>query len=309
MIAMFGNFIPTHLRGNFRQGNYFEGWFQKVYSAEYQASFIIIYGYATQNSLESFGFIQLLLPDGEPRFLYFHKNEISCDPTRHVFKMGSHILSTEVIRIQCHDINIQLSLLKNTPIRTLKNSMGYTYYVPGLPCYHAVLNPSHQVSGIIQAGQQHYHLDNATGYLEKNWGKSFPERYFWMHAVDPKNPEISILFSRAEIKWMGLNFIRHVGHFKNDGAALDLRHFKNFQLLTSPAEQNQRLLRIGSKETQMEICIRQGKKVLFKGPTNGKLSRSIPHHADAQVDVSLSQNQKRYTFRLQGNFEQIGKLF
>jgi hypothetical protein len=108
---------------------------------------------------------------------------------------------------------------------------------------------------------------------------------------------------------MGLNFIRHVGHFKNDGAALDLRHFKNFQLLTSPAEQNQRLLRIGSKETQMEICIRQGKKVLFKGPTNGKLSRSIPHHADAQVDVSLSQNQKRYTFRLQGNFEQIGKLF
>lgn len=307
--AMLGNCIPTHLRGNFQQGNYFEGWFQKIYSAEHNASFIIIYGYATQNSIESFGFIQLLLPDGEPRFLYFHKNEVSCDPTRHVFKMGRQILSTEAICIQCNDINIQLNLLGNKPIRTLKNSMGYTYFVPGLPCYHAVLNPSHQVSGTIQAGQHHYSLDRATGYLEKNWGNSFPKSYFWMHAVDPLNPKISMLFSRAEIKWMGYNFIRHVGYFNNDGSALDLRLFKDFQLRTAAAEQNQRLLRLGTKEVQLEVGIKHGKKVMFKGPANGNLSRTIPHHADAQVEVSLNQNGNPRTFRLKGNFEQIGGLF
>jgi hypothetical protein len=93
---------------------------------------------------------------------------------------------------------------------------------------------------------------------------------------------------------MGLNFIRHC---------------KNFQLLASPAEQNQRMLRLESEETQMEICIRLGNKVLFKGYTNGKVSRAISHHADAQADASLSQKEKRYAFRLQGNFEQIGKLF
>ncbi len=81
--------------------------------------------------------------------------------------------------------------------------MGYSYYIPTLPCYHSVLNKSHLISGEIQYPDNNYLLDNALGYMEKNWGTSFPDNYFWMHAVDPTNPSISLLFSQAEIKWLG----------------------------------------------------------------------------------------------------------
>ena len=51
---------PTQLKGNFEKRNLFEGWLHKIYSAEHQTSFVIIYGYSTGHSDDKFGFIQLL---------------------------------------------------------------------------------------------------------------------------------------------------------------------------------------------------------------------------------------------------------
>jgi len=306
---MLSNYKPSSLQGNLNRNKYFEGWFQKVYSVQHKASFIIIYGYATRNSSSTFGFIQVHIPNQQPILLHFPKNEVSCDPDQHLVQMGKHILTTQEIKINTSDINLELNLINNKPIQTFKNSMGYNYFIPSLPCYHSVLNKSHGISGEIRNGKVSYTLDNELGYLEKNWGTSFPEKYIWLHAVDPSNPEVNLLFSQAEIKWMGKTFIKHVGYFHFLGEHIDLRLLKNCSISISYMSPEKQLIQILSKSVQLGISITLDQQVLFKGPQDGSLSRDILHYIDAHISVQLTQQGLTRSFQLIGNYENIGELY
>jgi len=124
---MLGKYKPYILRGDFQKTRYFEGWFQKVYSKKHQASFIIIYGYATRNTHDNFGFIQVLVPDEKAEIIYFHKDEISFETEQHIVRMGDNRMTTDKILIKTDNLAIDLDMTNNRPIRTLKNSMGYFY--------------------------------------------------------------------------------------------------------------------------------------------------------------------------------------
>lgn len=305
---MLRNFNPTILRGNFNRNKYFEGWFQKIFSAKHQASFVVIYGYATRNSNDTFGFIQMHIPDEKPLLLHFPKEEVFCDPGQHLVRMGNNILTTERISVNTDEVEVDLSLDKNEPLRSFKNSMGYSYVIPNLPCYHSVLNKSHIVSGEINSKSSRFSLDNEIGYLEKNWGTSFPENYVWLHAVDPENMEVDLLFSQAEINWMGKKFIRHVGYFRFDGKQIDLRELRDCSISISKLNSHDQHIRISSKAIEMKMEITLAQNIVFKGPHNGTLSRDILHHTDVRVAVSFKQNAQTRNFQLVGNYENIGSL-
>jgi tocopherol cyclase len=306
---MLRKYNPSSLQGGFDRDKYFEGWFQKVYSAEHKLSFIIIYGYATRHSHDTFGFIQVHIPHQEPVLMHFPKDEVFCDPAQHLVRMGKHTLSAKEIAINTEEMGINLSMMDNEPIRTFKNSMGYSYVIPNLPCYHSVLNKAHAVSGEIRNIQKSYSFVNEIGYLEKNWGTSFPEKYLWLHAVDPKDPEVSLLFSQAEIVWLGRKFTRHVGHLHYDGKVLDLRKLKKCVVSISNISSHNQLIRISSTSIQLELLIALDQKILFKGPQDGVLSRDILHHTDARMDVSLTHGSHTRLFSLVGNYENIDAKF
>lgn len=301
-------FKATQIKGNFEKRNFFEGWFQKIYSSKHNISFVIIYGYSTGNPKDSFGFIQLLIPDKSIEIIYFSKNEIAYDSQHHVVQMGTNILSTKKIKINFKDICIDLNLSDNQPISSYKNSMGYSYYIPLLPCYHSVLNKSHLISGVIKFPENTYLLNNALGYKEKNWGTSFPENYFWMHAVDPNNPTISILFSQAEIIWLGKSFIKHLGHLRINGDEFDLKNLSQFHVAYDFLNEDNKKIILKGKQIKVELSFSKSKKYVFKGPEDGKLTRDILHHSDTFIDLTIDQNGSVKRYKLVGNFELMGEL-
>jgi hypothetical protein len=184
--------------------------------------------------------------------------------------------------------------------------MGYNYFLPNLPCYHAVLNAGHRVSGEIKQKNERFIIENELGYLEKNWGTSFPEKYYWLHAVDPNDPQVSLLFSRAEIQWIGKKFIRHVGHVRFDKKQVDLRSLKNFTVSIQNSSKDKHEIQMTSKTLQLDISIIQRSKVQLKGPINGKLSRNIIHFPDSIIQIRLTENSKIRMLHLIGNFENLG---
>ena len=220
--------------------------------------------------------------------------------------MGNNLLTTELIRIDVNGLRIDLYLNSTHPFRTFKNSMGYTYFIPNLPCYHSVLNTAQSVSGEIQHQGVCYILDHEMGYLEKNWGTTFPESYFWVHAIDPNNPAISLLFSRAKIVWLGKTYIKHVGYLCFDGQQIELRELKNFSVSNSNLGPENRIIQIRSASAQLDLALEYGREVLFKGPKDGALSRIIQHQTDASIKVSLTYENRSHQFQMVGNFEDIG---
>ncbi len=246
------------------------------------------------------------MPGEEPRLVCFPKDQVVLDRQQHIVRMGDNVLSTNTIDINLHELSINLQLMNNQRIDTLNNSMGYAYYVPTLPCYHSVLNTSHGVSGSIVHRSNEYAVNNEMGYLEKNWGTSFPDRYMWLHAVDPNDAETSLLFSRADIQWLGRTFTRHVGHMRLDGKHIDLRELSSVVISTHRAGPDTHIYRINSRSLQMDVSITVGHKVLLKAPELGSLSREIPHHIDALIEARVTHNGITRAFNLVGNYENVG---
>ncbi|MFM7358030.1 MAG: tocopherol cyclase family protein [Sediminibacterium sp.] len=235
----------------------------------------------------------------------FPKTHISWDTKEHIIQIRNNFFSPDKISIQTNEMKIDLQLFNNKVIKTFRNSMGYHYFIPNLPCYHSVMNQSHLVSGEINYQDKSYSLKSDWGYWEKNWGTSFPDNYCWIHAVDPKNEHVSLLFSMAEIKWLGKLFKRHLGHIRLGEKEIDLRELKGFTVEILLLTQNNHVIRISSSTIRIDISITIQYKAILKGPVDGNLSRDIVHHTDATMDVFINEHEITSMYQMIGNYENI----
>lgn len=300
---MIKKFNPTLLQGNIGKQNYFEGWFQKIYSPEHDTTFIIIYGFATGNDTENKGFIQLYIPENKVIHLNFHENQIVLDKNNHNIKFGENIISNEQIYILTDKIQINLSIHNQEFSPFKHNSMGLYYLVPNLPCYHSVLHKSSTINGIIIVDETKIELNNTIGYLEKSWGTSFPDKYFWMHAQDPTNLANQVLFSQAEIIWKNKTFIKHFGYLLLDGKYVNLGkiHRKN---ITSKFISNKKLsISLNNLGIILNYNLNDEKRILFKSPIHGKMSNQITHNTEVSIIIKNDRNPLINNILLKGNVE------
>ena len=52
--------------------------------------------------------------------------------------------------------------------------MGPFSFVPFMECYHGVVNIDHKISGSLMINNEEIDFTDGYGYIEKDWGKSFP---------------------------------------------------------------------------------------------------------------------------------------
>ena len=55
------------------------------------------------------------------------------------------------------------------------NIMGPVYYLPKLECLHSLVSMHHFVYGLIKYNNEEIKLNNAIGYMEKDYGTSMPK--------------------------------------------------------------------------------------------------------------------------------------
>ena len=53
--------------------------------------------------------------------------------------------------------------------------MGWYSFVPFMECKHGVVSMFHSLKGGLQIGDRYVDFNDGTGYIEKDWGRSFPE--------------------------------------------------------------------------------------------------------------------------------------
>lgn len=294
---------PTLLQGDITKNNYFEGWFQKVYIPEQNTSIIIIYGIATGNELTKTGFIQLLIPGHEVIHLDFPQHEVALSKRKHEVKLGPNYFSSNRIHIKNKRVQLDLDIIPVAKKAFQQNSMGNFYLVPGLPCYHSVLQVNSFVKGHIKINNELIQLTRLSGYLEKNWGTSFPEKYFWMHAQDPLNSNNQVLYSQAEIKWGNKTFIKHLGFIHLNGKSVDLRKMHRKHISHTLSDRNQLELSFNLLGLTFNFDLEDTLIAAFKSPYNGNMSNNILHNIDVPIQVKQQPAAQFSNTLLKGSVE------
>ena len=191
--------------------NYFEGWYFKNTNSEEGISFIPGINLDGKNRR---AFIQVVTKDSS-HFVNYDINNFEFDYNSFLIKIKNNIFSKESIHIDIEDkiqnlkINgdIKYSNSKNIKTTFFKpNIMGPFSYIPSMECNHAILSMQNKVDGMVNINDKIINFNDSIGYIEKDWGISFPKSYIWCQGNKFQKSNAGFMLSIADIPFKLFNF-------------------------------------------------------------------------------------------------------
>lgn len=188
-----------------RKKSFFEGWYFKHQYNDFSIS--LIPGINISKDGKRYAFIQVITNNDSYNIKYkFEDFSISKD--RLTIKIKDNIFSKSgvILNIKDSDIKIKAQLKYNniTPIRS--DIMGPFALIKFMECNHEVISLHHEVNGNLKINNEEIKINNGIGYIEKDYGTSFPKTYLWVHCNDFKNDKVSVMVSIADIPFLGFEF-------------------------------------------------------------------------------------------------------
>lgn len=165
-----------------KKKNYFEGWYFKNTNSKNGISFI---PGINIDDTKSKAFIQVIT-NNTSYFVNYNIKDFEFDYEHFCIKIGSNIFSKEGIKIDIEDKSQNLKIYGNITYSNSKNIntniftpniMGPFSYIPFMECNHAIISMQNDINGFISLNDQIIKFNNDKGYIEKDWGCSFPKSY------------------------------------------------------------------------------------------------------------------------------------
>lgn len=170
--------------------------------------------------------------------------------------------------------------------------MGPFSYIPFMQCNHTILSMKNTVIGEILINNKKILFFNGEGYIEKDFGTSFPKYYIWAQANNFKNNNVSFMISIANIPFKLLEFRGLICSLIIDN--------KEYRFATY---NNSKILKYEVNDDSIDIIIKKGKYLLsikststnsfeLIAPVKGKMEKGIFESINSTINVILKKNNK-----------------
>lgn len=285
-------FHPDRYHGWGRTQRYFEGWYYKVISADEQQAFAFIPGVAMNNQGEQHAFIQVL--DGRAKTAEYIR--FSAD----AFSAASAFFSINIDRSNFTGNSMQLGLNDYYGTLQFKNTvpwpnklfspgiMGPYTFVPFMECYHGIVSMDHTLEGKLKIRGNSIDFNGGRGYIEKDWGHSFPSAYFWMQSNHFTQPGISFKASVAKIPWLRSSFTGFIAGLYFNEKLLQFTTYNGTKLLRSFANKEQVELLMENKKYRLEVLAHRDHATELASPLSGIMDGRISESMTSKLEITLS---------------------
>ena len=205
---------PEAFQGNLKKDNYYEGWYNKISDKNKQITYAFIPTIAINSKTNnSQAFIQVL--NGQTGKMHYIRHALDQfeNLSNNTFKVriNKNYFSNRgfFLDIDQNGLKIKGKIEYINPIlwprSFLKpNIMGILNYVPFLETYHGIVSMSHFLKGSLDINNQRIDFTDGKGYVEKDWGSSFPEGYIWAQTNHFSEEQLSMVLSIATLPLFGL---------------------------------------------------------------------------------------------------------
>lgn len=164
---------------------------------------------------------------------------------------------------------------------TAYDIMGPFRILPFMECNHAVHSLSHTLQGSMLAARQRYDFSGGKGYIEQDWGRSFPTKYAWLQANDFGQDEACLFLSIAKVPFLGCIFTGCICILLIDKKEYRLATYLGVRIMEW--SQNSIMLKQGKYTLQISIQGSPGQRLM--APGNGKLCRVIQESPCCRMHV------------------------
>lgn len=292
--------MPEVYQGNNRKNKYFEGWYFKVVDNNEENIYAFIPGISYGNSGDtSHCFIQVI--DGINNTTHYFKypiKEFRYGKNKFEIWVGDNYFSLEEMRLSIISDekkfkgNIKFNNITPWPVKAFSpGAMGWYTFVPLMECNHGILSLNHYLDGNIEINNKNVGFSKGKGYIEKDWGSSFPRAWIWMQSNHFDDKTVSITASIAKIPWfkgeftgfiIGLLYKGKVFRFTTyTGSKLRKLDYKDSSVFILVEDKNYILEIIGFKEEGGELY----------SPQMGIMGNKINESLTSKVKIRLYQKQ------------------
>ncbi len=288
-------------KGSVNKKSYFEGWYYKFVSKDGTKTIAFIPGIST-NKEDSHAFIQVIMnqekADGKhdlfTEYLKIDINDFNYDQNMNLLSIGTSNFGLSKIFIKYKSENIlingEIELSELTPIKTnilSPSIMGIFAYMPFMECYHSVVSMDHKLKGYIRINDTHIELEGGKGYIEKDYGRSFPSKYIWIQTNHFNEIGTSLMFSYASIPFLGLKFNGLIANlvYKEKEYRFATYNFSKTKILD--ISKNHLLIELNKGKYQLLIEAWNQEVTSLKSPQSGLMIQTIKEGLSGIVKIVL----------------------
>ena len=294
---------PIVFQGNLNKERYFEGWYFKHVSQDREHVLAFIPGVAlTKNNKHAF--IQVIDGiSGKTWNVEYPLSEFKFSKNVFDIWVGKSHFSLNGINldIETEDLKVKGSIhysdIVKYPASLLSPGiMGWYSFVPFMECKHGIGSVLHSLTGSLSINNSEINFSEGTGYIEKDWGTSFPESWIWLHCNTFNHSGSSFTFSVAKIPWLGSFFIGHICFLYHNGKFhlfATYNDSKITQLTFQPPLIN---IEIKNKTHTLKVKAVQNRSGVLKAPTIGEMNRIIKESVDSEIEIELFENNGKSVF-------------
>jgi hypothetical protein len=291
---------------------YFEGWYFKLISPDESQRWAVIPGvFLGENG---HAFVQVLNGvTGQAVYHRFPMSEFWASQEKFQVRIGANEFTQDSICLQISDElgkvsgKVSFEGLNPWPVRLASPGiMGWYAWVPRMECYHGVLSLDHGLRGgldfVYDSRTTPVDFTGGCGYIEKDWGQSFPEAWVWFQTNHFEQPGTSLTASVAVIPWLGNAFRGFIIGLWHQGKLYRFAVYTGAKVETLEIadEHVEWVVRGGSLRLRMRACRAEGGLLL--GPDRHEMGKRVNETLNASVEVKLERQNGEVIYSGNGRY-------
>jgi hypothetical protein len=312
---------PAWYQGHGKKAPYFEGWYYKLINAAATERYAIIPGvFVHKDAAQTHSFVQVL--DGMAATAQYHQfYNFEGARDRFEVRVGKNYFYEDRLVLNIEDeigkIQGELRFENLTPYPvtlTAPGIMGWYGWLPFMECYHGVVSMDHQIQGSLEIYGKTVDFSGGKGYIEKDWGQSFPSGYIWMHCNHFDQPNTSLSASIARIPNLGREFGGFIVALLLEGKLYRFTTYTGAQVDKLTVSDTVVECVLYDNQHELKITAQRAAGGLLKSPERTEMQKRVSETMQASITIELNAmdgTRKRTLQRLSGQnaaLEVVGEI-
>lgn len=293
---------------------YFEGWYFKCATVDQTLAVIV----GSTQGIEPVAFIQVLSSKDLKSYYvsydiksYFYRME-----PFHI-QIEENIFTSTYMKLHIKEENlilegkIEFKSLTPLPRKLWKRGlMGPFAYLPFMECYHDIVSMQHTLQGEIHLNHTLYDFNGGKGYIERDWGTSFPSSYIWIQCNHFRREDLSFMLAIAKIPFLGMSFTGVLCTLSIKGKTRIFTTYTGASIQFFKDEPESLLITIRQGKELIHVKVDKKEGSVLKAPNKGAMLREIDEALGSTMELNIFyDHQLRVCEKgINVGFERVGKL-